>query len=301
METPENPINPNNSKSKEKRNRQKASGLSGKVVHLGNLGNNTSLKSGDSTPPLLNIGEVMRHVQAEYEADGGPRVIRANYVSVTGWIAGTNNHDPVPFESSLERDCAYIAMFEPRITLVTAQPYTIIYKDRRGKTRRYTPDFELSYIDGDCIRKAIIEVKPSDVLEKKLDDFRDRFDAMEGLVERNGNAFYVLTEAQIRTPRLPNTQALFSRVYDREINGMEVSAFMRELKPVLPCTLETAIKIRGEDIESQADSQSLVWALLAGFELEADLNEQITFETELSIGGSISKRRLFFDPGEPWE
>ena len=43
------------------------------------------------------------------------RVIRPNHRSVTGWLANDVTGDAVPFESTLERDCAYIALVKQTI------------------------------------------------------------------------------------------------------------------------------------------------------------------------------------------
>jgi len=147
MDETKKPSRPESLKSEGDCNDQKSIGLSGGVLQISDYFTKTESNQENFQANGDLIGATVNRLQAEYEADGGPRVIKPNYVSVTGWIAGTDDHDPVPFESSLERDCAFLAMFEPRITLVAAQPYTILYRDSSGRSRRYTPDFELSYLD----------------------------------------------------------------------------------------------------------------------------------------------------------
>ncbi len=296
------PVNYDIFKSKEDCNDQQSSGLSCAVIQIEKYLERIKNNQGRLRPNDDVIEDALKSIQAAYIAEGGPRVIKANYLSVTGWVSGTQDHDPVPFESSLERDCAYIAMFEPRISRVSAQPYTIIYQDSTGRSRRYTPDFEFSYPDeNNFLRKAIIEVKPYDILQKNRVKYQERFHAMEQLAESKGNAFYVLTERQIRTPRLLNTKALFSRVYDYEVNSKTMSSFYDKLYPHLPCKFGFAAELLGQDLESQGVAQGHIWALLSGHELTAELGQPITFDSILSDRKKISKRDLFFEPGEVWE
>ena len=194
-----------------------------------------------------------------------------------------------------------MALSEPRNTQVASKPYTILYKDKNRRQRRYTPDFEFSYLENGVIHKAIIEVKPIDILRKDLSKFKERYQAMEKLAHENGHTFYVMTENQIRTPRLLNTKALYARIYDHELNACALSDFFDELSPHLPCTMGEAVSIRGSDQLIEAECQSLVWALLAGHELHADIDSAITYDTMLSKHIPIDKRPLFFDPGEDWE
>jgi len=59
--------------------------------------------------------------------------------------------------------------------------------------------------------------------------------------------------------------------------------------------------VLGKDRESQARAQSHIWALLAGHEIKTDLRQQITSKTMIELGFDLSRRELFFEPGELWE
>lgn len=301
IESSGNPPKTGKTRAKDDRNGQKSCGISCAVTQISEYLNKFDSQKGNFHPNADVIGNVLSSLQAQYDLESGQRIIRANYISVTGWISGTNNHDPVAFESNLERDCAFMALFEPRITQVVSQPYTILYKDKNRRQRRYTPDFEFSYLEEGVIHKAVIEVKPIDILRKDSSKFKERYQAMEELAHENGHTFYVLTENQIRTPRLLNTKALYARIYDHELNGCALSDFFYELSPHLPCTMSEAVSIRGSDQLVEAECQSLVWALLAGHELHADIDSEITYDTMLSKHIPTDKRPLFFYPGEDWE
>lgn len=278
-------------------NAQKWSVLSG-GGRSGNNGNNGN----DEVPSTSanDICGIMSTLEAAYDLSASPRQIRPNYISVTGWIAGSHDHDPVHFESSLEQDCAFLAMFESRITSVKAQPYTILYTDKNDRRRKYTPDFEFTYLESGRTKKAVIEVKPEKVLKENSEKFCERFTAMEELAVSNGHSFHVLTEAQLRIARILNTKSLFARWYDREVDGDRISIFFEILEPFLPCKIDDALQLTGFSQEKMAEAQSHIWALIAGFEVYVDLDEEITFSTVLQKRRLTSERALFFKDSEPW-
>lgn len=246
------------------------------------------------------ITDVMGRLEAQIEIDGSTRVIRPNYRSVTGWVAGTSGHDSIAFESTLERDCAYLAMFEPRITTVVSQPFTILYTTPHGKKAKYTPDFEITYLAEGGPKKALIEVKPLEKLKENKIKFFDRFMAMKLFAEAHGVTFHVLTENQVRTNRINNVKSLYARAYDLDYNPSEVSAVLRLIEGRFPITMREAIKARGESNIEQAETQTLIWGLLAGHEIFVDLDEDIKGSTLLHKKPLTKERPLFFLSGEDW-
>ena len=243
----------------------------------------------------------MSRLQAQIQVEEGTRVIRPNYQSVTGWIAGNNKHETVQFESTLERDCAYLAMFEPRITKVISQPITILFNRKPGRAVKYTPDFELTYLDNGTPKKAIIEVKPIEKLHENIKKLSHKFEAMKTFAAANEATFHVLTENQLREGMISNVKALYARIYDRSLDTDNISEFLRKLEPVLPITMKDALILRGESREQQARTQTIIWSLLAGHEIYVDLSEKITPDTLIETRKIVRERDLFFLKGEDWE
>ena len=243
---------------------------------------------------------VMGRLETQMKIDAGPRVIRPNYRSVTGWVAGVPGHDHVAFESTLERDCAYLAMFEPRITNVVSQPYTILYTNSKGKQSKYTPDFELTYLGDEGPQKALLEVKPLDKLEENKSKYYDRFMAMSIFAQQSDTSFHAVTENQIRTYRINNVKSLYARVYDLNNDHSVVSDLLRIIESRLPMTMREAINIRGTSNVEQAQTQTLIWALLAGHEIFVNLDEDITGSTLIHKRPLVKNRPLFFLSGEDW-
>jgi len=115
------------------------------------------------------------------------------------------------YESRLERDAFMLLQLDNRVDQLCAQPFTIEYQIS-GKPRRYTPDIQATWWRPSASpfgRKVMIfEVKPHHVLQRNETAFVEKIDAIQGYVEARGWGFQILTEKEIRIPRLQNTEAL---------------------------------------------------------------------------------------------
>ena len=109
----------------------------------------------------------------------------------------------VSFESTIERDYAYVLDFEPEVTSFSEQPLTIEYPDA-DRVRRYTPDFEVVRTDQ---RHWLVECKPQQLLH--TDDNQRKFAAAQAWCAERGWQFEVVTDTQLRAGyRLQNIQFL---------------------------------------------------------------------------------------------
>ena len=109
----------------------------------------------------------------------------------------------VSFESTIERDYAYVLDFEPEVTSFSEQPLTIEYADA-DRVRRYTPDFEVVRTDQ---QHWLVECKPQQLLH--TDDNQRKFAAARAWCAERGWQFEVVTDTQLRTGyRLQNIQFL---------------------------------------------------------------------------------------------
>lgn len=124
------------------------------------LSESTGTPSGDLGNTCAGVlAEQIAAMVQVWEDSRGAREIRANHRSITGWITGQQKQGSIPFESTLERDFAYLALFEPSVERVHSQPMTLCYTDEDGAMRHYTPDFLVEYsIPKVCSRKAVVEV-----------------------------------------------------------------------------------------------------------------------------------------------
>ncbi|MFX0060710.1 MAG: TnsA endonuclease N-terminal domain-containing protein [Candidatus Hermodarchaeota archaeon] len=110
-----------------------------------------------------------------------------------------------PYESRLERDRLYILDHDINYKTLICQPL-VEYVDGQGenkKVRIYHPDTYQEYIDGTSIYE---EVKPFSELQKLLQDEKwvTKMSKVKKTLEEMGAEFKIVTELEIRTPRLEN-------------------------------------------------------------------------------------------------
>ena len=85
------------------------------------------------------IVDALNAVVSAFDKDKGVREIRANHRSITGWITGDTKS--LAFESSIEMDFAYLALFDSRVTAIHAQPITFQYSSEKGHQRNLYAGF----------------------------------------------------------------------------------------------------------------------------------------------------------------
>ncbi|MGH6763569.1 MAG: TnsA endonuclease N-terminal domain-containing protein [Phyllobacterium sp.] len=223
-----------------------------------------------------SMAELVKSLVADFDASHGVREIRANHRSITGWVAGRNASGPIPFESTLERDFAYLALFEPRVSRLQAQPITLTYRGERGHSRRYTPDFLVEYeVSGVGTRKAIIEIKFSDDLKANRQNLEPGFQAMQAWCDTHDHTFHIVTEVEIRTTRIANVKAVFPFRYDKNADSQVSDAVFEVIRRNAPLSIGGILDHAHDDSEYRAAMQSEIWGLLATGMIWVDLDETL--------------------------
>jgi hypothetical protein len=110
--------------------------------------------------------------------------------SVRGYLVNPTTNREIVYESTLERDLAYILLAQPGVEDIHDQPEAVKYVDSDGINRRHTFDFIVELTDGS---RTAIAVKPapkvaSSGIAKTVDlirqqcsrDFADRFEVRTG-------------------------------------------------------------------------------------------------------------------------
>ena len=131
-------------------------------------------------------------------------------------------------EGLLELDAAYLLEVNQAVVRYGEQPEPFHYPDG-NRTRRYTPDFEVTLDSGEVIW---VEIKPVRSLAKP--EVRRTLDCVKAHLQRSGKAFVILTDDILRQePRRSNARLICHRA-DR--NGASVpklnSALSREATPL---------------------------------------------------------------------
>ncbi len=89
----------------------------------------------------------------------------------------------------------------PEVEKYKPQPLTITIKSENGINKNYTPDV-LIYLKNDS--KLLVEVKPLEIVSKQYEKHGLKWKEIEKWCKEKGLTFKILTENEIRTPRLAN-------------------------------------------------------------------------------------------------
>ncbi|CAE6742935.1 hypothetical protein R75465_02362 [Paraburkholderia aspalathi] len=175
----------------------------------------------------------------------------------------------VAFESLIERDALLLFEFSRGVTSYREQPYSIHYTFE-GRSRKYTPDFELSLASGSVL---LIEVKPED--KALAPEERKRLRRIGEHFSELGVPFRVLTDTQIRRGALlRNLNTLFPYL-DKPLTGLQ-----RRLA-VAPLLDEPLLTV--SNAGARLGSTAEVWRFLAQDLLTCDLHQQLSEPTVLTI------------------
>ncbi|MFX1513388.1 MAG: TnsA endonuclease N-terminal domain-containing protein [Promethearchaeota archaeon] len=105
----------------------------------------------------------------------------------------------VEYESQLERDFFLVLEHAPDVKLYQHQPFKIIYTDDQNNTHAYVPDVYVEFTIG---LRILVEIKDEDTYNKDFEKNKLKWNAAEEWTKQRGIIFLVLTEREIRTPRM---------------------------------------------------------------------------------------------------
>ena len=185
----------------------------------------------------------------------------------------------VPFESTLERDLLAILAFDCSVLRVHAQPLRIGWRDKQGRTRRYTPDF---LVEHRTAAPMLCEVKHRVDFWADWPAAKPRYRAARRHARDNGMSFSILTEVEIRGAYLDNVAFLrcyLDRPYDegREEHLVQVLAGLGEASP----TALLLAAYRSE--ENRMRALGPLWRLVASRRVMADLSVPLTMQSPIWV------------------
>ncbi|MGR6778352.1 TnsA endonuclease N-terminal domain-containing protein [Moritella viscosa] len=121
-------------------------------------------------------------------------------------------------ESLLEFDTCFHFEFSREILSFQAQPLTYHYQ-LDNKKRRYTPDFQCNFDNGDTI---FFEVKPK--IRTLSDEFKEKFQAQREAALEMGADLELITDEDIRIyPLLDNLKIIHRYACFDELDGLQRS------------------------------------------------------------------------------
>lgn len=198
--------------------------------------------------------------------------------SVSGRHAMKHGGRAIGFESTLERDFITLMAFDTSVVDIEEQPVRINYV-ADGKRRHYTPDFLITRKDESV---QLVEVKPSDVLEREAEILAVKFSAAENYAAEQSWRFNVVTEQDIRIPRLENAKFLLSYRDVSSDPGL-CARIITHVRDHPSDSIHTVLEACWSDEWEQSRGLRALWHLVAIRRLITDLDSALTTETALRL------------------
>lgn len=209
------------------------------------------------------------------------RKIPKNYLMVTGGFASRKNGRMMGFESLLERDYMILLEFDDAVERFEEQPVKIPFK--KG-VKPYVPDILIHYgVDHKPRRPLLAEVKHTSDLAKNREKYDPKFAlAQEYAADRDWD-FRVVTEKEIRTPRLASLKFLRDYLHvDPEPEHAEcITEVLQE--EGRPMALDTLLDRLCESDSTRLQIVPVVWHMAALRQIVIDLEQPIDDKTRLSL------------------
>lgn len=187
------------------------------------------------------------------------------------------------YESLLERDFMTLLRIDNSVESFISQAVEIPYL-LNGRERTYTPDVLVKFkpdSQGKTRRTTLFEVKPEEYAENPDDELAAKLAAANLFCPIHGWDFCVVTETDIRTPRLENANFLI-KFLNRVGDGAQQAMLLEQLRIWNGCSTPRAI-LAGV-YRSQVSQDALLpdlWTLVAKGKIVVDLEQPITMNSEI--------------------
>lgn len=210
------------------------------------------------------------------------RKIVPNSSSITGKLVSWKAGAAISFESSLERDYAYLLEFDSRVESYGIQPMRIRFKNQSGRNTSYTPDFFVEYYQSEKLKPEIIEVKYKDELRENWRIFKPKFKAAIEYARKREFNFRIITEYDVRTPRLFNSRFLLKYQNAPEpVLTTEIMLRIRDMGNIT--TVKNVIDSFNDTEYNRGRKLYALWYLVSIGRIFIDLDENIQMNSEIWI------------------
>ncbi len=141
------------------------------------------------------------------------RKIGPSSYSNTGYIPSSKGPRIQRAESMLEQEFLTLLDYDSRVEGFQSQPFTIRWKDSKGRWRDYTPDVVVTYTTAAMaadrsLKTTVVELKLRAELKVKWEELRPKLRAGVSWAKLYGCRFSIVTDKEVRTPYLVNVQHL---------------------------------------------------------------------------------------------
>lgn len=194
------------------------------------------------------------------------RKIPKNHIHVTGRHAAKKSASDADFESPLEAEHLLLLDHDPRVKAYEVQPVEIPVPGVRWS---YVPDVLVEFHpdkDGVIDAPEVREVKSTLDLQLNEEKYAPKFEAARCYCEQRGWLFRVITEKEIRTPRLSNVK--FVRVYeDQQHSPDRVNQVLERLQLMGRTDSGQLLNNLSADFEEQMRWLPVIWHLVAKYQI----------------------------------
>lgn len=179
--------------------------------------------------------------------------------------------EAIEHESGLERDFVMLVQFLDAGAVIRSQPLTIRF-DAEGQSRRYTPDFHVTWNDS---RTELVEIKYRADLRTQWHRLRPAFAAARRVAMQDGGRFRIVTESGIRGAILDNARRLLP-LRGAPLDSAVADRAMTAARSLTEPTFGAIVNAASQD---RVQALGAVWRLIARGMLVADLTRPIRIDT----------------------
>jgi len=207
------------------------------------------------------------------------RKIPRNYRHVTGRYAFLNGKS-IAFEGTLERDFLYLMDFDPEVVDVEEQPVKVPVPHGKGRGAYYIPDF---LVQRRTENPWLVEIKQTDDLKQNARDYEAKFKAAQVYAEERDWTFKIVTDQEIRTPKLQNIRLLLS-YRNRKVDPGICARLLSHASDRATTTLGEILERAFPEPSEQPDILPTLWHLVVTGHFNVNL------EAELNLGSLVKRR-----------
>jgi hypothetical protein len=204
------------------------------------------------------------------------RKVRSNGRTVVGEFSSQKRLS-VQFESALEENLLYILNFDSDVLSFHDQPLKIEYKDDRGRTRSYTPDYLVEYRNRNPV---LFEVKSSELLKNNYEVLAPGFEAAKLFASKKGWEFQVITDKEVKTTYCENVRFLHGyHNYKQDLFILnQVQTALSEIQKSTPGQL---VKYIESDSAQWPVYITAIWTLIIHKKIGCDLFSKVHMEVPI--------------------
>lgn len=173
------------------------------------------------------------------------RQVPRNFCSLSGVFSSRKARRHLTFESALQRDLLALLDADLRVVEILEQPDQVPYLGPDGRIRLYSPAYLVKYhsrTEMDPIITCLVEVVSREQLKNHWASLRENYKAALTYVTARGWKFKILTDKEIRSPKLRWVK-IFQRILtsapDEEREAKILDIIMRQVEKNGWATLET--------------------------------------------------------------